>query len=167
MSADGGPILLPRRPGEKVPATLWIRERAEKSPRGEKCQVLSPLRTINRSPWRHLTSVSAEVPWWKDPPKEVSGWEMQRCPGYVWPLCPTLFKDCSEEALYPGYCGKGSFSVSWTRECPTLANGQNWKFTQRVWPAAGLLMHSQVFMYVHLNILKSKLVLPAWEVHIK
>lgn len=28
---------------------------------GKKCQVLSPLRTINRSPWRHLTSVSAEV----------------------------------------------------------------------------------------------------------
>ena len=54
MSADGGPILLPRRPGEKVPTTLWIRERAEKSPRGEKCQALSPLITINRSPWRHL-----------------------------------------------------------------------------------------------------------------
>ena len=145
MSADGGPIFLPRGPGEKVPATLWNRERAEKSPSGEKCLVPYALITINRFPGRHLTSFSAEVPWWKDPPKKVSGWEMQRCPEHDWPLWPTLFKDCSEEALNPGYCRKGSFSVSRNRECPAPANG-HWKLTQRVWLAAGLLMRSQVFM---------------------
>lgn len=151
MGADGGPIFLPRGPGEKVPATLWVRERAKKSPSGEKYQVPSLLIPVNRSLWRYFTSVSAEVPWWKDLPKEVSGWEIQRRPEHDWLLCPPLFKDCSEPLLLsPGYCREGSFSVSWTRECPTLASGQNWKLTQRAWSAAGLLMHSQVFAYVRM-----------------
>ena len=138
--------LPPERAWRKGPCHVMEPRESWEESKWRKVPSPSPLITINRFPWRHLTSFSADIPWWKDPPKKVSGWEMQRCPEHDWPLCPTPFKDCSEEALNPGYCRKGSFSVSRNRECPALANGQHWKLTQRVWLAAGLLMHSQVFM---------------------